>query len=93
MTRILPRYAQGATPTESSTAGDTAVQSNLASCRWRRRAVHAERRRGGSAHSAAEDDRVPLRVAGRDIVAEFFRHIEEQAQHSIDRPMVLAALQ
>jgi EAL domain-containing protein (putative c-di-GMP-specific phosphodiesterase class I) len=55
--------------------------------------VHTERRRGGSAHSAAEDDRVPLRVAGKDIVAEFSRHIEEQARHSIDRPMVLAALQ
>jgi DICT domain-containing protein len=55
--------------------------------------VHAERRRGGSAHSAAEDNRVPLRVAGRVIVAEFSRHIEEQARHSIDRPMVLAALQ
>jgi EAL domain-containing protein (putative c-di-GMP-specific phosphodiesterase class I) len=54
--------------------------------------VHAERRPCGSAHSA-EDDRVPLRVAGKDIVAEFSRHIEEQARHSIDRPMVLAALQ
>jgi hypothetical protein len=55
--------------------------------------VHAEQRRGGSAHSAAEDDRVPLRVARKDVVAAFCRHIEEQARHSVDRPMVLAALQ
>lgn len=55
--------------------------------------VHSERPRGGSAHSAADDDRVPLRVARRDVVAAFSRHIEEQARHAVDRPMVLAALQ
>jgi EAL domain-containing protein (putative c-di-GMP-specific phosphodiesterase class I) len=55
--------------------------------------VHAERRGGGSAHSTAKDDRMPLRVARKDVVAAFSRHIEEQARHSVDRPMVLAALQ
>jgi EAL domain-containing protein (putative c-di-GMP-specific phosphodiesterase class I) len=55
--------------------------------------VHAERLRGESAHSAADDDRVPLRVARKDVVATFSRHIEEQARHAVDRPMVLAALQ
>ena len=55
--------------------------------------VRGERPRGASAHSAADDDRVPLRVARKDVVAAFSRHIEEQARHSVDRPMVLAALQ
>jgi EAL domain-containing protein (putative c-di-GMP-specific phosphodiesterase class I) len=54
--------------------------------------VRAERG-GRSVHSAPEDDRVPLRVARKGVVAAFSRHIEEQARHSVDRPMVLAALQ
>jgi EAL domain-containing protein (putative c-di-GMP-specific phosphodiesterase class I) len=55
-------------------------------------ALRAERRSGGSAH-AAEDDRAPLRVARKHVVTAFARHIEEQARHSIDHPIVLAALQ
>jgi EAL domain-containing protein (putative c-di-GMP-specific phosphodiesterase class I) len=56
-------------------------------------ALPAERRGGGSAHAAAEDDRAPLRVARKHVVAAFARHIEEQARHSIDHPIVLAAVQ
>lgn len=50
-------------------------------------------RRGGSAHAAAEDSRKPLRVARKDVVATLVRHIEEQARHSIDNPIVLTAIQ
>jgi EAL domain-containing protein (putative c-di-GMP-specific phosphodiesterase class I) len=55
--------------------------------------VLAERGGGGSAHAAAVDDRRELRVASQEIVAAFSRHIEEQARHSVDHPIVLAALQ
>jgi len=55
--------------------------------------LRIERRGGSSAHAAAEDDRMPLRTARRQVVAAFARHIEEQARHSIDHPIVLAALQ
>jgi EAL domain-containing protein (putative c-di-GMP-specific phosphodiesterase class I) len=55
-------------------------------------AVRAERRPRSSAHAAAEDGRRPLRVARQHVVAAFTRHIEEQARHSVDQPIVLAAL-
>jgi EAL domain-containing protein (putative c-di-GMP-specific phosphodiesterase class I) len=52
-----------------------------------------ERRGGASGHAATHDDRMPLRVARKHVVAAFARHIEEQARHSVDHPIVLAALQ
>ncbi|MBP1819186.1 EAL domain-containing protein [Mycobacterium sp. OAE908] len=55
--------------------------------------MRAVRRDGHSAHAAADDDRMPLRVARKHVVAAFARHIEEQARHSIDHPIVLAAVQ
>ncbi len=55
--------------------------------------MRIEHREGGSAHAAAEDDRKPLRVAPRRVVAAFVRHFEEQARNSRDHPIVLAALQ
>ncbi len=56
-------------------------------------ALRDRQRGGGSAHAAAHDDRVPLRVARKHIVRSFARHIEEQARHCVDSPIVLAALQ
>lgn len=41
---------------------------------------------------AAEPDRKALRVARRDVVAALARHIEDQALHAVDHPMVLAAV-
>jgi DICT domain-containing protein len=35
---------------------------------------------------------MPLRVARKHVVAAFARHIAEQARHSVDHPIVLAAL-
>jgi EAL domain-containing protein (putative c-di-GMP-specific phosphodiesterase class I) len=55
------------------------------------RLVHPMRRRGGSAQVA--ESRKALRVARKEIVAAFSHHIEEQARHSVDHPMVLAAVQ
>ena len=55
-------------------------------------AVRVERS-SGSAHAAAEDDRKPLRVARKHVVAGFVRQIVDQARHSIDHPIVLAAVQ
>jgi EAL domain-containing protein (putative c-di-GMP-specific phosphodiesterase class I) len=55
--------------------------------------VRIERRGGSSAHAAAEDDRKPLRVARRHVVAGFVRQIVEQARHSSDHPIVVAAVQ
>ncbi len=43
--------------------------------------------------SAAAASRKALRVARREVVAAFSQHIEDQARHSVDHPMVLAALQ
>jgi hypothetical protein len=54
--------------------------------------LRIEHRDGGSAHAAA-DDRKPLRVARKQVVAAFVRHFEEQARNSRDHPIVLAALQ
>lgn len=55
--------------------------------------LRAEQRGGSSAHAAAEDDRAPLHVARKHVVTKFSRHIEEQARHSTDHPIVLAAVQ
>jgi EAL domain-containing protein (putative c-di-GMP-specific phosphodiesterase class I) len=56
-------------------------------------ALRAEPGDGHSAHAAAVDDRVPLRVARKHIVSAFVHHIEEQASRSADHPIVLAAVQ
>jgi EAL domain-containing protein (putative c-di-GMP-specific phosphodiesterase class I) len=58
-----------------------------------RLALRGERGGGHSAHAAADDDRLPLRVARKPVVAAFARHIEEQARHAVDHPIVLTALQ
>jgi hypothetical protein len=55
--------------------------------------LRAERRGGRSAHAAAEDDRAPLHVARKEVVTAYSRHIEEQARHASDHPIVLAAVQ
>jgi EAL domain-containing protein (putative c-di-GMP-specific phosphodiesterase class I) len=55
--------------------------------------LRAERRHGTSAHAAADRDRAPLHVARKHVVTTFSRHIEEQARHSSDHPIVLAAVQ
>ena len=39
------------------------------------------------------ESRKALRVARKEIVAAFSHHIEEQARHAVDHPMVLAAVQ
>ncbi len=52
----------------------------------------AEPSRFASTHVSAIGDRRALRVAREDIVAAFSRHIVDQARHSVDHPMVLAAL-
>ena len=49
-------------------------------------------RRGGAPGQVSES-RKALRVARKEIVAAFSHHIEEQARHSVDHPMVLAAVQ
>lgn len=55
------------------------------------RLVHPARR--GSAHTAAAESRKALRVARKEVIAAFSHHIEEQARHAVDHPMVLAAVQ
>jgi DICT domain-containing protein len=55
------------------------------------RLVHAARRDGGSAQGA--EHREALRVARKEIVTAFSHHIEEQARHAVDHPMVLSAVQ
>jgi EAL domain-containing protein (putative c-di-GMP-specific phosphodiesterase class I) len=55
------------------------------------RLVHAARRGGGSAQGP--EHRRALRVARKEIVTAFSHHIEEQARHAVDHPMVLAAVQ
>jgi EAL domain-containing protein (putative c-di-GMP-specific phosphodiesterase class I) len=55
--------------------------------------LRAEQRGGNSAHAAAEDDRAPLHTARKHVVTKFCRHIEEQARHASDHPIVLAAVQ
>ena len=57
------------------------------------RIVHPTRRGAGSPKTAAAESRKALRVARKEIVTAFSRHIEEQARHSVDHPMVLAAVQ
>ena len=57
------------------------------------RIVHPARRGAGSPNTAAGESRKALRVARKEIVTAFSRHIEEQARHSVDHPMVLAAVQ
>jgi EAL domain-containing protein (putative c-di-GMP-specific phosphodiesterase class I) len=51
--------------------------------------VHPTRHGVGS---AAAESRKALRVARKQIVTAFSPHIEQQARHSVDHPMVLAAL-
>lgn len=41
----------------------------------------------------ADNDRRALRVARREVVAALARHMEDQARHAVDHPMVLAAMQ
>jgi EAL domain-containing protein (putative c-di-GMP-specific phosphodiesterase class I) len=53
--------------------------------------VLCERRR--STGAAAEEHRRELRVARKHVVEAFSHHIEDQARHSVDHPIVLAALQ
>ncbi|MCT7658395.1 EAL domain-containing protein [Mycobacterium deserti] len=48
---------------------------------------------GSQAAPPADHDRKALRVARREIVAALARHIEDQARHAVDHPMVLAAVQ
>lgn len=55
------------------------------------RLVHPARR--GSAHTSAAESRKALRMARKEVVAAFSHHIEEQARHAVDHPMVLAAVQ
>jgi hypothetical protein len=55
------------------------------------RLTQTARRGGGS--TQATDSRKALRVARKEIVAGFSHHIEEQARHSVDHPMVLTAVQ
>lgn len=55
--------------------------------------MRSKQRRAHSAHHSKADARKALRVARKDVVAAFSRHIEEQARQAVDRPIVLAALQ
>jgi hypothetical protein len=55
------------------------------------RLVHAARRDGVPGPGA--EHRKALRVARKEIVTAFSHHIEEQARHAVDHPMVLAAVQ
>ncbi len=45
------------------------------------------------ARTPAAESRKALRVARKEILAAFSQHIENQARHAVDHPMVLAAFQ